>query len=148
MCPKDFLLRDNNGIPSLRTVHAVGKRSQDKKRLQEQLRIEKAKAASLKSGVLTSGMIKVEAKREVMSNDKIMRLDKEQLQLRIKIAQMPTKTFWEELVVPGNKQPHRFITRAAWKSFPRMHQTVHREKDARSVQTKTKVVTVIGSYLR
>ena len=44
-------------------------------------------------------MIKVEAKRErVLSNDKIVRLGKERLQLRIKIAQMLTKKFWENIL--------------------------------------------------
>ena len=79
-------LQDNNGISFLRTVHDVGRRSQDKKRLQDQLRIEKAKAAGLKRGVLTLDMIKIEAKRDVLSNNKIMRLGEARLQLRIKIA--------------------------------------------------------------
>ena len=101
----------------------------------------------LKRGVLTLVMIKVEAKREVLSNDKIMRLGEEWLQLWIKIAQMWTKKLLEkELVVPSNKRPHRFIMRTAWKSFPRMHQMVYREKDARPVRTKTEAMTVIGSY--
>jgi len=38
--------------------------------------------------------------------------------------------------------------RSAWKSFPRLHQIIHREKDARPTRTKTEVVTIIGSYLR
>jgi len=78
-----------------------------------------------------------------------MRLGEERLQLRIKIAQMSTKKFWEkELVVPSNERPHRFMMRTAWQSFPRMHQMVYREKDARSVRTKTEAMRVIGSYLR
>merc|ERR1711966_213103 len=69
--------------------------------------------------------------------------------LRIKIAQMSTKNFWEkELVVPSNERPRRFMMRTAWKSFPRMHQMVYREKDAQSVRTKTGAMRVIGSYLR
>ena len=40
--------RRDNGIPSLRTVHDIGRRSQDKKKLQDRLRIEKAKAANLR----------------------------------------------------------------------------------------------------
>ena len=50
---KYLLLQNKNGIPSLRTVHDIGRRSQDKKRLQDQLRIEKAKATNLKRGALT-----------------------------------------------------------------------------------------------
>ena len=107
-------LQDNNGISFLRTVHDVGRRSQDKKRLQDQLRTEKAKAAGLKRGVLTLYMIKVEAKREVLSSEKNMRLGEERLQLRIKIAQMPPIYFWEkELVVPNNERRHIFIMRTA-----------------------------------
>ena len=84
---KYLLLQDNNGIPSSKDIHLVGRRSQDKKTLRDQLRIEKAKADGLKRGVLTVDTIKVEAKREVLSNDKVM---------RIKIAKMSTKKFWEK----------------------------------------------------
>jgi len=83
---KDLLLQDNNGIPSLTTIHHVGRRSQDKKRLKDQLRIEKAKADGLKRGVLAVVMIKLETNRGVLSNDKVMRLGEERLQLRIKIS--------------------------------------------------------------
>ena len=49
-------------------------------------------------------MIKLEANRGVLSNDKVIRLGEERLQLRIKIAKMSTKKFWEkELVIPGNE---------------------------------------------
>ena len=93
---KDILLQDNNGIPSSADINLVGRRSQDKKRLRDQLRIEKAKTDGLKRGVLTVDMIKVEAKREVFSNDKVMRLGEERLQLRITTAKMSTKKFWEK----------------------------------------------------
>merc|ERR1711966_603028 len=146
---KDLLLQDNNGIRSSADINLVGRRSQDKKRLRDQLRIEKAKADGLKRGVLTVDMIKVEAKREVLSNDKVMRLGEERLQLRITTAKMSTKKFGEkELVIPNNERAHKFIMRTAWKSFPRLHQFIHREKDARPMRKKTEVVAIIGSYLR
>ena len=50
----------------------------------------------------------------------------------------------------GNERAHRFIMRTMLKLFPILHKIVHREKDARPVQTKTEAlaVIVIGSYLR
>ena len=41
--------------------------------------------------MLTLDMIKVEAKKEVLSNDKAMQLGEDQLQLQVKIAQISTK---------------------------------------------------------
>ena len=76
----------------------VLRRSQDKERLKDQLRIRKAKADGVKRGVLTLDMIKVETKRKVLSNDEIMWLGEEQLQLRTKICstQMSAEKFWEK----------------------------------------------------
>ena len=76
----------------------VLRRSQDKERLKDQLRIRKAKADGVKRGVLTLYMIKVETKRKVLSNDEIMWLGEEQLQLRTKICstQMSAEKFWEK----------------------------------------------------
>ena len=48
----------------------------------------------LKRGVLTLDMIKAEAKQEVLSNDKVMQLDEERLELRVKIAKISTRKFW------------------------------------------------------
>jgi len=62
---------------------------------------------------------------------------------------MSTKNLWEKkLVIPGNERAHKFIMRTAWKSFPRLHQNIHREKDAWPTRTKTEVVAIVGSYLR
>ena len=76
----------------------VLRRSQDKERLKDQLRIRKEKADGVKRGVLTLYMIKVETKRKVLSNDEIMWLGEEQLQLRTKICstQMSAEKFWEK----------------------------------------------------
>ena len=76
----------------------VLRRSQDKERLKDQLRIRKAKADGVKRGVLTLYMIKVETKRKVLSNDEIMWLGEDQLQLRTKICstQMSAEKFWEK----------------------------------------------------
>ena len=76
----------------------VLRRSQDKERLKDQLRIRKAKADGVKRGVLTLDMIKVETKRKVLSNDEIMWLGEDQLQLRTKICstQMSAEKFWEK----------------------------------------------------
>ena len=52
-----------------------------------------------------------------------------------------------ELANANNKLAHNFIMRTSWKSFPRLHQIIHREKDARPTRTKTEVVAIIGSYL-
>ena len=99
--------------------------------------------------MLTYDLIKLDAKREVLSNDKVMRLGKERLQARVKIAEIATKKLWEkELVIPAGSRPYNVIMRAAWKSFPKMHQVVYRKKDVLPVHTKTEALTVIGLYLR
>ena len=47
---KDLLLQDNNGIPSSADINLVGRRSQDKKRLRDKLRISrKGKGGWLKA---------------------------------------------------------------------------------------------------
>ena len=105
------------------------------------------KAAVLRWEMLTLDMLKVEAKKEVLSNDKAMQLGEDQLQLQVKIAQISTKN-WKSAVGSKLKRLHRFTIRITWKLFPRIHKIIHRHKDARLVGTKTKVVTIVDVYLR
>ena len=146
---KELLLQENNGILSVGEINLQGRRVQDKERLKEQVRVEKSKAENLTREVLTYDLIKLDAKKEVLSNDKVMRLGKERLQARVKIAEISTKKFWEkELVIPADSTHYKVIMRTAWKSFPKMHQVVHRKKDAKPVHTKTEALKIIGTYLR
>jgi len=146
---KLLLSQDSNGIPSVSDIHKLGRRDEDKKRLIEQIKVEKEKAKNLKREVLTLEGVKLEAKREELSNDRVMRLGDDRLELRVKIAEISTKKFWDkDLKIPNGKKQHKFIMKTAWKSFPYMHLVVYRQKDANPVRTKTEALNNIGLYLR
>ena len=45
-------------------------------------------------------MVRNDAKRLELSNDRVMRLDKERLQRRIRLGEMSVLEFWKKIVVP------------------------------------------------
>ena len=142
----------NNGIPSLTEICNDGRRVQDRKQLEFQMNAEKAKRANLTRTPLTLDMVRAEASETQLSNDRVMRLGEEKLELRVKIAEITVNTFWTRgLVIPqglSNQKTAQFIMRAAWKSFPKMHQMIYRAKDATPDRTKKKVSDSIAHYLR
>jgi hypothetical protein len=75
-------------------------------------------------------------------------LGDDQLQLRIKIAEMSNQKFWKNMAIPCGTHPHYYIMKTAWKAFPHFHQLVYRKIDVQLDRTKVKVMSNIGEYLR
>ena len=63
------------------------------------------------------------------------------------MTEMSTLKFWEEITIPDGQYAYRFIKRTAWRSFPRLHEVVHRPIDVGPDRSKTKVLKTIGLYL-
>ena len=146
---KELLNTANNGIPSANELNILGRRNQDKDRLELQIRAEREKSANNRREVLTLEVVREEAGKTELSNDKVMRLGEEKLDCRMKIAEMSTKKFWEkDLVIPEGRSQAQFIMNTAWKSFPMMHAIVYRGIDAKPDRTKGTVIKSVGEYLR
>ena len=142
-----LLAKPGHGIPSVSDISKSGRRVQDNNNLIAQLDTDRVKTVNLTRTVVTVDMVAEEAKRTALSNDRVMRLGEERLQIRIKITEMSTQRFWKELHVPADSPPYRFIMNTAWKSFPRFHQIGHRRNDAGPDHSKTKVMKNVGVYL-
>ena len=78
---------------------------------------------------MTPEMIKLKAKSTDLSNDRIMRLGEERLQMRIKITDMSVQKYWKEMVIPGGLAEHKYIMHAAWKALTCMHMVVDKKSD-------------------
>ena len=162
-----LLERPDHGIPTVTAIIKSGRRVQDKKLLEKQVEAEKAKTANLTRDELTVDMINEAASRTELSNDKLMKMGEDRLQLRLKIVEIYVQKFWKEIATPAGVPAHRHIMNIAWKSFPYLHMMVFRNKGAtrsqlvttlrehtydtstiiKPISTKTELFKNIGSYL-
>jgi hypothetical protein len=145
---RDLLSEPGHGIPSVAEINKNGRRQQDKANLRTQMAAENAKVASLTWEKITVDMVTKLACTTSLSNDRVLRLGDDRLQLCIKIAEMSNQKFWKDMAVPCGTHPHRYIMKTAWKAFPHFHQLVYRKIDAQPDRTKVKVMSNIGKYLR
>ncbi len=81
-------MEPGHGIPLVAQINKNGRRQQDKANLRTQMAAESAKVASLTQEKITVGMVTKLACTTSLSNDRVLRLGDDQLQLRIKIAEM------------------------------------------------------------
>ena len=95
----ELLAEWGNGIPSIKFILQLGRRHQDKQNSATQLDAKKKKAEGNTPEELTINMIQLDAARTDLLNDKVMRLGKERLAVRLKITEMLTQKFWKELPV-------------------------------------------------
>ena len=162
-----LLERPDHGIPTVTAIIKSGRRVQDKKLLEKQVEAEKAKTANLTRDELTVDMINEAASMTELSNDKLMKMGEDRLQLRLKIVEIYVQKFWKEIATPAGVPAHRHIMNIAWKSFPYLHMMVFRNKGAtryqlvttlrehtydtstiiKPISTKTELFKNIGSYL-
>ncbi len=67
-------------------------------------------------------MIRVDVGKAELSNDRVMKLGKERLQIRIRLMAMLVQKFWnEEMTYPKGVAPHKYLVWLACKSFPLLH---------------------------
>jgi hypothetical protein len=123
---RNLLSEPGHGIPSVAEINKNGRRQQDKANLRTQMAAESAKVASLTWEKITVDMVTKLACTTSLSNDRVLRLGDDQLQLRIKIAEMPNQKFWKDMAIPRGTHPHRYIMKTAWNAFPHFHQLVYR----------------------
>jgi hypothetical protein len=108
---------------------------------------ENAKVASLVREKITVDMVIEMAQSTPLSNDRVLQLGDDGLELRIRMAEMSSQKYWKEMAVPAMMPPYRYIMRTAWKAFPPFHQIVYQQIDAQPDRTKMKVIQNIGQYL-
>ncbi len=124
---RTLLSRPGHGIPSVTQISKAGRRAQDKANVDAQIEAEKEKVANLRREEVTPAMIIEDAKSEVLSNDRIMRLGDERLGIRVKLAQISRSVFWkDEIVIPNGVPALRHVMKVAWKSMPFLHMVVPR----------------------
>ncbi len=82
-----------HGIPSVAEIHKNSRRQQDKANLKTQMTAESAKVASLTQEKITVNMVTMLACTTSLSNDRVLRLSDDRLQLCIKIAEMSNQMF-------------------------------------------------------
>ncbi len=137
-----------HGIPSVTEINKNGWRQQDKAYLlKTQMVAESAKVASLTREKITVDMVTKLACTTSLSNDRVLQLGDDQLQLRIKIVEMSNQKFWMDMAIPHGTCP-RYIMKTAWKAFPHFHQLVYGKIDVQPDRTKVKVMSNIDEYLR
>jgi hypothetical protein len=94
---------------------------------------ENKKAAGNSQEQLTVDMVRFDAVRTDLSNNRVMRLGKERLAWCIKITEVSTQKFWKELSIPKRIQkPGQYIMWTACKCFPHLSQVIWRKNDRRS----------------
>ena len=146
---KLLLANAGHGIPSVREVHNKGRRVQDSIILAKQVEAEKDRAATLTRDVVTPEMILTEARATNLSNDRVMKLGEERLNVRMRITEISTKRFWLQLKAPEGHLWQRYVLRKAFNCFPYfLTMMVYRKKDAGRVKTKTEGAQIIGDYLK
>ena len=97
--------------------------------MKEQIGSEKAGAANLSREVITFEMIWTEACATPLSNDRVMKLGEERLQLRLKIAENSTKKFWTTVLkIPAGKVWYKYVTKKAFICYPFIPMIVFRKK--------------------
>jgi len=134
-----LLANPGHGIPSLSDILYNGRRIQDATNLKEQVNSEKAGAANLSRDVLTFEMIRTEACGTQLSNDRVMKLGEERLQLRLKIAEISTKRVWiNVLKIPSGKVWYKYVMQKAFICYPFIPMMVFRKKIHRGYTRRQK----------
>ncbi len=90
---RDLLSEPGHGIPSVAEINKNGRRQQGKANLRTQMAAESAKVASLTGEKITVDMVTKLACTTSLSNDRVLQLGDDQLQLHIKIAEMSNQKF-------------------------------------------------------
>ena len=91
-------------------INKAGWKAQDKANLDAQVEAEREKIAAMRREIITPAMVIEEAKAVELSNDRIMRLGEERLELHVKLAQISRAVFWkDEIAIPERVLPYQHV---------------------------------------
>ena len=142
---------NNGGIPTISQIKLSGRRVQDKKNIQAQLDAVAEKVSKMTREKITLESVKEEAAKSVPTNDSLLRLGDERLEIRTRIDEMSRVQYWKNL---GKHLPINKLLYTALYAFPRLRRMVNvdipvdwKEDDNRKV-TKKIVMGIISEYLR
>ena len=141
-------IRTRPRYTNLTDIRKDGRRVQDKNNLRRQLEVERERTSKLRRTQLTADAVKEKASNTELSNDRIMRLGEERLQVRIKMKEMSVLQWWKDIKEPEGVPYYRHTMRLAWKSFPYWHRIMYKAPDGKPARTKTQVQKDIGLYLK
>jgi hypothetical protein len=121
---------------------------QDKHNIEAEIAAHKKRAKKLKRDKITIDRVMEDATSVEPTNDRVLRLGNERLEIRTRIDEISTQQHWSK-----QKQLPKKLLYTALRNFPRMRSFVKgipvdwKEDDKRPM-TKTKVMRIIGEYLR
>jgi hypothetical protein len=132
----------------LTQIDILGRKVQDKKNIQTEMDSLAKMAANLTREKITVAMVKEKADKTIPSNDRIMRLGDERLELRQRLCNISRKKYWtHEFLLDGERQNFKAIWLSAVRSFPRLRDFHFIHDNGAIVRTKTDTIKFIGNYL-
>ena len=129
-------------IPSIQTIQRLGRRVQDKAKLEKQMEKEREKASRVTREKLTAEVLAVRGRSIELSNDVQLKLGLELVDVRAKLVELSTVRFWKSVQTSSVKE----LMGLAIQAMPRLGLVVQVEESECPTCYKKKVLEIISLH--